>query len=146
MSADTKKIAADCGMSDLDARMLARALSENDYQETPIETRLCEIIGALYRRIELLDPPDHALPQRVVVITDSFHYGVGQDLEGAIHQAHEAGARGSRECIIYIYRGPEDSLKEITVDNGAGIHRNPTTTTSNRVGKVKLTIRKEPTK
>ena len=51
----TKQIADDCGIPGRDVKQLEDILSEKWVGETPYAGVACEIIGALYRRIEKLE-------------------------------------------------------------------------------------------
>lgn len=84
-----------------------------------------------------------AAAQCVVIVTEGGYWGRGESLEDAIHAAHDAGERGSKSCVIYIYTGEKGELKEIGV-TGCGDISYPMSCTSNRVGKVKLTMKKKP--
>lgn len=81
------------------------------------------------------------IPQCVVVVTEGGYWGKGSDLEDAAAKAYEAGERGSKSCVIYLYTGRQEKLDEIGC-NGYGEISYPMCCTSNRVGKVKINIKK----
>lgn len=80
--------------------------------------------------------------QCVVAVTEGGYWGKGTDLEEAVGNAHEAGERGTKFCVIYLYTGAKERLKEIGV-NGYGDISYPMDCTSNRVGRVKVKIERK---
>lgn len=86
-----------------------------------------------------ITPP---LPQVVVGVSSDGYWAKAEDLEGVLDKLHDGGSRGSPQVVVYIYTGSKGELDGIYVDNGGTICY-PPTCTSNRVGKVKMPIRKE---
>lgn len=51
----TEKIADGCDLNDEQIRLLDRVLDEKPFAQSLVEDSLCEIIGALFRRVETLE-------------------------------------------------------------------------------------------
>ncbi len=61
MNKTAKQIAVDCGLSEDQTGTLQRALEDPCFVSTPMEEHLADVIGALYRRIEVLEDERAAL-------------------------------------------------------------------------------------
>jgi hypothetical protein len=83
----TKQIAADCGLDSSMTKLLDRVLTGTISATHPIEGSLHDVIGALYRRIELLETrPTIVAPEIIMALAEAKAALVG-DSNDAEHDA-----------------------------------------------------------